>query len=228
MPITYFAYGTTLANMQNFENVVSDPSPHVMSTSHMPLMGNVKTRLLSGRIRRDGDLNGALIWDYMSYASWRALVYATMGSFTTASAQLYVTTITPEGYYSPFLVWVEQPYPNDGWTARNQAFVQPVAMPITGAVLQSATKTANYTVTTSDRLVYANTASGNITLTLPSAATVTAYTVYSFQKTSASNDLVIDPPGLETLDGATSQTITALNARVDIVSDGSNWLSVTA
>lgn len=226
MPRHYFAIGTTLANMVNLETYVAI-APHVLPANLTPLSGPVKTRIMDASARRDGWVNSLWSWDRLSFADWRALVHNVMGGFAVASRQLYITTIGEDGYYSPFLCVVDKPYPQgELQPAIGGHDVMNIQMPINDAVLQSVTKTANYSVTTSDRLVYGDTSGGNVTLTLPAAASVTPNTVYSFQKTSASNTLTLDGNSSETIDGATTQALTLLNARLDIVSDGTAWKSV--
>lgn len=227
MPSHYFAVGTTLANMVNIETYVAVP-PHVFPNYLMPLSGPVKTRLGSGAARRDGWISGVWPWDLLSASDWRSLVNNVMGGFTVASRALYISTISEDYYYSPYLVSVEKPYPQDELEpAIGGRDVRNIVMPLHKGVLQSVTKTSNYTVTASDRLIYVDTSGGTRTMTLPAANSVTPNTVYSFQKTSASNSMVLDGDGSETIDGATTKTLTGLNARADIVSDGSAWSSVT-
>ena len=105
-------------------------------------------------------------------------------------------------------------------------YLSPVTFILSDCIRQELTKTANYTVTTSDRFIYANTASGSITFALPAVAGVTPYTVYSFVKSSASNNMVLDGNGGELVAGATTLTKTALNARVDIYTDNVAWYTV--
>jgi hypothetical protein len=228
MTLAYMAIGSTLANIVNLEALVTYPA-HVLPGAVMPLLGASRSAVGTGAVRRDGLPSGAFLFDLMTAADWRTLVYYTIGSFTVASKQLYVSTITEEGFYSPFLCYVERPYPNEHYELTNGGFRQQVTIPLLSAVLQSVTKTGNYTVTTSDRLVYCNTAGGSITLTLPAASAVTANTVYSAQKTSASNNMVVQRAGADTVDLGTSITKTANNARVDLISNGvSAWTSITA
>jgi hypothetical protein len=227
MPRHYFSVGTSLANMVNLETYVAR-APHIFPNLLMPLSGPVKTRVGSGLARRDGWVMGAWQWDVLTVTDWRSLIANVMGGYSVASRTLYISTISEDYFYSPFLVVADKPYPADGMEpAIGGHDVKNIRMLLIKAVLQSVTKTANYTVTTSDRLVYGNTASGNITLTLPAAASVTPNTVYSFQKTNASNTLTLDGNASETIDGATTKALTALNSRADLVSDGSNWLSTT-
>jgi hypothetical protein len=225
MPSTYFALGTTLANMVNVETWADIPA-HVLEEGVAALAGPVRTELMNAATRRDGFVPHAWRFDFESLAQFRTLVYQITGAFfTTQSRQVYISTIDESGYYSPFQCYVEKPYPQEHF--RMQQWVRDIIVPFDDVTLQSVTKTANYTITTSDRLVYANTASGNITLTLPAAASVTAHTVYSVHKTSASNTLTIDGNASETINGALTATLTALNGRYDLVSDGTAWTSVT-
>lgn len=225
MPSTYFALGTTLANMVNVETWVEIPA-HVLEEGVAALSGPVRTQLMDGSIRRDGIIPHAWRFDFESLAQFRTLIYQVTGAFFTAqSRQVYISTIDETGYYSPFLCTVEKPYPQEHF--RMQWWVKDIIVPFHDLALQSVTKTADYTVTTTDRLVYADTTSGNITLTLPAANTVTANTVYAFQKTAAANTLTLDANGSETIDSAATVALTALHSRYDLISNGSSWTSIT-
>jgi len=87
-------------------------------------------------------------------------------------------------------------------------------------------KTADYTVTTSNRktLITCDATSANIEITLLSAATAGSGFNLIVKKTDASTHTVtITPDGSETIDGKTSQTITLQNEARVLVSDGTNW-----
>lgn len=87
--------------------------------------------------------------------------------------------------------------------------------------------TATGSVYAADDLVIANAASGAITLTLPSAATITGKE-YVFKKTdSSSNQITIVGAGSETIDGSANRKLSARYESVRLVSDGSNWVDVS-
>jgi len=159
----------------------------------------------------------------MRVSELETFMYAIFGGYTTASISVALSLLDESGHYSPFTGYLEKPRftPKAGGDLH-----APVVFPLSGLQLQSVTKTANYTVTTSDRLIYGNTTSGSVTLTLPNANTVGAHTVFSFVKTAAANNLVIDGDGSQRVGGASTQTLTALYSRLDIVSDGSSAWTV--
>lgn len=81
-------------------------------------------------------------------------------------------------------------------------------------------KTASYTLSATDSTVLG---SGNITLTLPSAASITGRT-YTLKKTDASGTTVtIATSSSQTIDGASSIALTAQNEAATVQSDGTNW-----
>jgi hypothetical protein len=90
-----------------------------------------------------------------------------------------------------------------------------------GAVSVSA-KTSNYTLTDSDDVILGDTTSGNVTLTLPAAASRTGRR-YTVIKTVAANSLIIDGNGAETISGAATQTLTQRFHALNLVCDGSGW-----
>jgi hypothetical protein len=99
---------------------------------------------------------------------------------------------------------------------------------VTGSVAASiTTKTANYTATATDYTIICNNTSGAITISLP-AASGCAGRIYNIKKSSAAlNNVVIDPNGSETIDGAATRTLTVQYEGVLIQSDGSNWFVIS-
>lgn len=73
----------------------------------------------------------------------------------------------------------------------------------------------------------ADTTSGSIEFDLPSAASVGNGKGFFFKKTSASNSMVIDPSGSETIDDvSTSLTVVAKDTLIGIFSNGAEWYTV--
>lgn len=221
----YFAIGTTLANLTNLE-ALTGYAPHVLPAARIPLRPPNARRVLSGAVVRTGAVAAPMQWDVMKLSDLRALVTTYWGD-AKDSAALFASWLDETGRYSPFAVTVQRPYIGEHYQINDSVWAKEIALNAFDWRLQSVTKTANYTVTTSDRLIYANTGGGSITLTLPAAAAPNANTVFSFVKTSAANTLTVQRAGTDTLDGGTSVSLTALNARLDVVSDGiSAWVSV--
>lgn len=81
-----------------------------------------------------------------------------------------------------------------------------------------------YTVLPADTFLLATTGS-SFTATLPLASTVRGKRI-TFQKVSAdSNTLTIDGNGAETIDGSASTTLTKQWDKVELISDGTQWLT---
>lgn len=219
---TYFAIGSTLAAMVNLESSYSIVA-NVLPDALIPLTGLVRRRSLSGIARHDGNANGVLRVDFLSQADKRAFMYAVFGGSTTPSVSRYMTLIDEDGYYSPFSVIIDKP----AFGVISGGYLRGIEFALTDCTLQSATKTGGYTVTTSDHLLYCNTASGSITLALPALSGVTANVVFSAVKTSASNTLTLNPDGAETINSASTYAVTANNARVDFVKNDSGvWVTI--
>lgn len=85
------------------------------------------------------------------------------------------------------------------------------------------TKTANYTVLSTDDLMLGSGSAFTFTLF---TAVGNAGKVLRFKKTDSSttNIVTVDGAGTETIDGQLTFVLTALNQSLTIVSDGSNWL----
>jgi hypothetical protein len=86
------------------------------------------------------------------------------------------------------------------------------------------TKTANYTIIQGDGTIFANTTSGNITITLPAA---TVNEIYRIIKTVAANTLTIQRAGTNTIEGQTSISLTGQYLSAQLYSDGvATWYNV--
>lgn len=84
------------------------------------------------------------------------------------------------------------------------------------------TKTANYTVATTDYIIAAN---GAITVTLPSATTAGNGRTFRVKRISNSGPVLVNATA-GTIDGNTTIEINAQWASITVVSDGSNWLII--
>ena len=228
-PTHYFAIGASLAALKNVE-ITLDYPPHVLDDSvdrRIPLLGPSRERTLDGALSRQGNVEVNMQWDLVTMSGHNTLVPLLWGDWLTASAALYASWLDESGHYSPFSVTLERPVSGEHYKNTNGLYLQNYTIPGYKWTLQTVTKAASYTVTTSDRLIYVDTSGASRTMTLPAASAPQPFTVFSFVKTSASNNMVIDGDGSELIDGATTKTLTALNARADIYSDGSAWYSVS-
>lgn len=82
-------------------------------------------------------------------------------------------------------------------------------------------KTADYTLTANDGTITADSTSAAITLTLETAVGHTR--IHAFKKTAGSNTITIDGNASETIDGATSITLTD---RCILQSNGTEWKQI--
>jgi hypothetical protein len=162
---SYFAIGATLATMVNIQTLIDTP-PTVLPEyggAVMPLLGGTARRALSGRLRRDGYASGA--WGFPTLdddlTDLNDLLVALVGDYATASRERYISTLDSTGHYSPFLCYVDAPYPGQTLDLVQLSRVRNARVLLTGGVLQSATKTSNFTVTTSTHHLYADTSGGS-------------------------------------------------------------------
>lgn len=226
MPTHYFCFGTTLANMVNIESVVSIP-PNVLPSqggAYTPLQGQIARRVMSGRTRRDGDQNGAWMFDYFDndMTDIMSLNVAMFGSLTVASRQLYVVTLDEFGRYSPFMCYVVAPYLVESKTITIHDIPTQVRYDLTNCTMQSVSKSSTYTVTTSDHLVYVDCTAGDVTMNLPALAGVTADVPFRFERSEGSNSIVLDPNSTEQIDSASTLTTTGAT----IIKSGSQWVTI--
>lgn len=93
-------------------------------------------------------------------------------------------------------------------------------------IFATASKTADYTVTSSDTVIMASAASGNVDITLPTASSVSGYRFYIKRTDSSGNTVTISRSGGDTIDGATSKTLHLQYMCLTVLSDGSNWFII--
>lgn len=96
-----------------------------------------------------------------------------------------------------------------------------------GGTWSWATKTANYTITTSDSGIVADATSGALTITLPTASGATQRYVVK-KKDSSANKVTLATTSSQTIDGSTTKTLSLQNDSVEVGSDGSNWYVAAA
>jgi hypothetical protein len=99
------------------------------------------------------------------------------------------------------------------WSANNSGYT--TTTKVTGQ--------SPYSVTTSDAVIFADAASGNVTITLPAAAAGNhGFKFYIKRIDSASNTVTVDTAG-GNIDGAASHTLPLQYQSITVVSNGSNW-----
>ena len=87
------------------------------------------------------------------------------------------------------------------------------------------TKTGNYTVLSTDDTIIAN--GGGFTLTLPASASNSGK-IYNISKVdTGTTEVTIDGNASETIDGALTMTLSGQYTSVQIVSDGTNWFTIS-
>ena len=85
-------------------------------------------------------------------------------------------------------------------------------------------KTANYTATENDEFISCDATGGVITITLPACASTRVGKRYVVKKIDAANNVVLDGNASETIDGATTKTLSSQWAVMTIVNTGAAWL----
>lgn len=218
--MTYFAIAAngTLASLVNV-TTLTEFDPSIEEEKLTPLTGKVRRKTYAGVMRHDGYIDSELFFNVMRVSSYRTFMNTVFGGFNVASKAVALTLLTEDGYYTPFTGRVEKP----SFAYANEAWLKNVRFPLSNLIKQAVSKSSNYTVTTSDRLINVDTLGGSVTLALPALAGVTVNTVFSAVKTSASNSLIFDPNSSELIEGASTYTLTAQYSRIDFYSDGSQW-----
>ena len=99
-------------------------------------------------------------------------------------------------------------------------------MSTSGMYATIATKTANYTLTTTDFTVLGNASTGAITLTLPTAVGVSGQ-IYTLKKIdSSANVVTIATTSAQTIDGQSSYSLSLQYAGIQVQSTNSNWVII--
>lgn len=94
------------------------------------------------------------------------------------------------------------------------------------ANLTVTSKTANYTVLTTDQVNFGDATSGAFTYTLPTAVGNSGLELFFKKTDSSTNAITLDGNGSETIDGALTIKLHTKNQFVKLVSNNSNWLIV--
>lgn len=108
----------------------------------------------------------------------------------------------------------------------NGYFVVVSDFPIQQTVTAVATNTTIASTVAENTLYAVDSTSGNVTMTLPNAATVGSGYALTFKKTVAANSVIVQRAGGALIDGQTSWTLAAQYDCIKIVSDGTNWIVV--
>ena len=81
----------------------------------------------------------------------------------------------------------------------------------------------NLTVSEGGVVVVADALVGQVSINLPAAADNVDRVIMVKKVDGTSNNVVVDPNGSETIDGATSYTLSTQYQAVSIISDGTEW-----
>ncbi|MGK5091237.1 tail fiber domain-containing protein, partial [Deltaproteobacteria bacterium TL4] len=92
--------------------------------------------------------------------------------------------------------------------------------------LNATAKTNTYTLTSSDGVILANTSAGAFTINFPTASGIAGRT-YTIKLVTAGNNLTLDPANAETIDGASTRSMSSVGDLITVISDGANWLTVS-
>lgn len=92
-----------------------------------------------------------------------------------------------------------------------------------GVTFATSTQTTNYTVSSSDTVVFANATSGNVTITIPAASGLAGYRFYIKRTDGSGNTVTVQRSGSDTIDGMTSFTLDQQYTAFAVVSNGSAW-----
>ncbi len=98
---------------------------------------------------------------------------------------------------------------------------------INGVTNALVTKTANYTATTVDCTILGNAATGNITITLPTAASVAGRFYVVKKIDSTANTVTVATTSAQTIDGQASKVLSIQYDGIQVQSDNANWVIIS-
>jgi hypothetical protein len=87
----------------------------------------------------------------------------------------------------------------------------------------TSTKTSNYTLSSTDTVIFADATSGNVTITLPAASSIAGYRFYIKRVDGSGNTCSVARSSSDTIDGQTSVSLPQQYTSLTLVSDGSAW-----
>jgi len=89
------------------------------------------------------------------------------------------------------------------------------------------TKTGNYTATIVDCTILGNAATGNITITLPTAASVAGRFYVVKKIDSTANTVTVATTSAQTIDGQSSKVLSIQYDGIQVQSDNANWVIIS-
>lgn len=122
--------------------------------------------------------------------------------------------------------FVRLPIGSDNKTLRVSSGLPTWADADTNPAVATSTKTSNYTITGTDVIIFADASSGNVTITLPAAASFSGYNFYVKRIDNSSNTCSVARSGSDTIDGSTSFSLDTQYYAIRAVSNGSNWFII--
>lgn len=91
------------------------------------------------------------------------------------------------------------------------------------AVVAFGTKTVNYTALATDQFLNIDATAGNVTISLPQAATVPGMWLVVKKIDAGGNTVFVDPFGAETIDGAATKNTAVQYVVFRVWCDGATW-----
>ena len=94
---------------------------------------------------------------------------------------------------------------------------------VAGSTFATSTKTVDYTITGTDVVIFADASSGNVTITLASAAANAGYRFFIKRIDNTANVCQVVRSGADTIDGQTTILLQVRYVSLTVVSNGSAW-----
>lgn len=233
MPIyDYYAGGVGLdaTTLTLFSTITGTPATMRPPGTRVPLQGPIAEMTLDGGVQNNGQKNAKLFMGGLLRSQLDALVAATVVTWETASADYTFVGRDERWNWGTWnaKVWLPRDLSDQepDYELMAQGHAQNIYLPFKNCRRELLSVSGATTLTATQRYVKVDTSGGNVTVKLPAASAVD-YVVFSIIKTAAANTLTIqraDAPGTDTVEGAASIAITALNEQSDLwIDTGTNW-----
>jgi hypothetical protein len=192
----------------------------------IPARGPIPRVTLDNRTHYNGTLNGVLYFGGMTRAQFDALITGVWGSYEMDDVLVTLAARNERWLFGTYNAILPLPREDVDYTRVIDGGVIDLRLTIRNPTRTTTSLSGNTTITNTQRYVEVDTTAGSVTITLP-AASGTRYVMFDFRKMAGANNLIIQRAGSDLIDSVTSKTLTALNQRLVIFSDGvSAWTSV--
>lgn len=207
----------------------------VLTAANVGAVSNTVNVIAGTGLSGGGALTGNVTLSLTSNSITLGNATLTLGGTTSTVGNLTVQNVTvssvastfPNSYLANSSATIGNTSVSLGGTATSLGNVTLTNATTNGLTKALVTKTGNYTATIVDCTILGNAASGNITITLPTAASV-AGRFYVIKKIdSTANVVTVATTSAQTIDGQASKALSIQYDGIQVQSDNANWVIIS-